>query len=136
MALGGAPLNVAVNGGRNLNLVNGGTLAAVVGPFAPPAPDSVRLVSAVAAPPDFGLPATFGPGRGRWTAADLDRLEVYAEDLNPALGPGGTEVQVVAKTFLGPPGGFGDVQLDVHNKSAFAAMFLSLRVRYEWSGAL
>jgi hypothetical protein len=116
-------------GGRNICEGLTLTLAANVGAFAVAAADSGRLVSAAAGANETALPATFGPGRGNWTAADLQRLTVI-----PPTATGVTAiVKNIAKTLLAG----GNIQIDFHSEGAGAATTrLVLRMVYEHSAIM
>lgn len=57
----------------------GNPLGAIVAGGPDPANvDTGELVSAVPGANQHGLPANFGPGRGKWTERDLNRIRVWA----------------------------------------------------------
>lgn len=139
MALGGLPVNVPLNNGRLVNIISGGTLGPNIAAFAPPAADSVRIVTAAPGSPDeFALPVTFGKGRGQWILGDLNFIQVSAEVLDPlTVVVAVANVQIVGKTFVpGPTAPFGDLVLDVHNKGAAPAAPLNLRIEDRHTGGL
>jgi len=122
MAFGGAA--AVVHSSRNLYEATGLTLAANVGAYDPTgvAADS-GLLSTAAAPPAgaVALPATFGPGQGNWTAADVAALDARVEDSAVTADARGAIAQ---KALVG-----SDLQIGVH--SLEAGLLGALRVRLD-----
>lgn len=106
-------------GGRNVCVGRTLTLAATTAGL---------LVSDVPGVGETGLPVNFGPGRGNWTAADLDRVTVVTSDATGAT----SLPKETARTFIAG----GNVSIQIENQGAGACDDLSLRLIYEHSAIL
>jgi hypothetical protein len=83
----------------------------------------------------YSLPANFGPGRGRWTALDVPRLNVLFT-CTVLDGPGGGQAPV----YAAPPAFYprtlagGNVRIAIKNISALSLIVLGVSFQYRWSG--
>jgi hypothetical protein len=88
-------------------------LAGVVIGLADPAnADTGRLVSAAPGQDEHGLPTNFGPGRGKWTQADFERIRIVAL---PTLNVAAPATGVGSVTMVQGSVAAGDIELDVRN---------------------
>lgn len=83
------------------------------------------------------LPANFGPGRGRWTQADVDALDVLVAEAGDSIAPSAGAIRTNARPSMFSKALVGaDLQVTVHNPSVDAGgMALDARnihIRLEW----
>lgn len=82
----------------------------------------------------YSLPANFGPGRGRWTAFDVSRLNVLItctvfDRLGIQAPVYAAPLAFYPRTLVG-----GNVRIAVKNVSAQALRTLGISFQYRWSG--
>lgn len=89
------------------------------------------------------IPANFGPGRGRWTQADVDALDIKVDEQGDSVAPSAGVLQTVASPYLFEKTLVGaDVRVVICNPSIDTGggaqlNVRALRVTLEWRpGAL